>query len=112
MIDKHSLHLVMREHCFEGNLFFSVITLPEWVTVIMDVMLYSPRQHKTPPAHVTTASRLTCYYGDKPTNENSADGCDVDCKLFVLRVTYFFSPASQTQTPLYVRTHTHTRRHI
>lgn len=41
-------------------------------------------------AHVTTASRLTCYHGDKPANENSADGCDVDCKLFVLRGDLFF----------------------
>ena len=42
-------------------------------------------------AHVTTASRLTCYHGDKQANENSADGCDVDCKLFVLRGDLFFS---------------------
>ena len=41
-------------------------------------------------AHVTTASRLTCYHGDKQANENSADGCDVDCKLFVLRGDLFF----------------------
>lgn len=41
-------------------------------------------------SHVTTASRLTCYHGDKPTNENSADGCAVDCKLFVLRGDLFF----------------------
>lgn len=45
-------------------------------------------------AHVTTASRLTCYHGDKPANENSADGCDVDCKLFVLRGDLFFFPLS------------------
>lgn len=42
-------------------------------------------------AHVTTASRLTCYHGDKPANENSADSCDVDCELFVLRGDLFFS---------------------
>lgn len=50
------------------------------------------------PAHVTTASRLACYHGDKPANENSADGCNVDCKLFVLRGDLFFfslSPPSQ-----------------
>lgn len=61
-------------------------------------------------AHVTTASRLTCYHGDKSANENSADGCDVDCKLFVLRGDLFFfsspppplhpSTATETQTPL------------
>lgn len=60
-------------------------------------------------SHVTTASRLTCYHGDKPTNENSADGCAVDCKLFVLRGDLFFFSlplppqhftATQTQTPL------------
>lgn len=43
-------------------------------------------------AHVTTASRLTCYHGDKPANENSADSCDVDYELFVLRGDLFFSP--------------------
>ena len=60
------------------------------------------------PAHVTTASRLTCYYGDKSTNENSADGCDVDCKLFVLRVTYFFySYSDPLFTHARARTHTH-----
>lgn len=50
-------------------------------------------------AHVTTASRLTCYHGDKPANENSADSCDVDCELFVLRGDLFFpllSPPSCT----------------
>lgn len=45
-------------------------------------------------AHVTTASRLTCYHGDKPANENSADSCDVDCELFVLRGDLFFPPLS------------------
>lgn len=44
-------------------------------------------------AHVTTASRLTCYHGDKPANENSADSCDVDYELFVLRGDLFFFPS-------------------
>lgn len=81
-------------------------------------------------AHVTTASRLTCYHGDKQANENSADGCDVDCKLFVLRGDLFFfflslspppphlptspptSPytATQTQT-LLLRARAHRRSH-
>lgn len=47
---------------------------------------------------MTTASRLTCYHGDKPTNENSADGCAVDCKLFVLRGDLFFFPPPPSPT--------------
>lgn len=50
-------------------------------------------------AHVTTASRLTCYHGDKQANENSADGCDVDCKLFVLRGDLFFFSLSLSPPP-------------
>lgn len=57
-------------------------------------------------AHVTTASRLTCYHGDKSANENSADGCDVDCKLFVLRgwpIFFFFLPPPHCTPPQLLR---------
>lgn len=67
-------------------------------------------------AYVTTASRLTCYHRDRPANGNSADGYDVDCKLFVLRGDLFFSPSSPPSsvhsytdptTPTHVHIHTH-----
>lgn len=71
-------------------------------------------------AHVTTASRLTCYHGDRPANGNSADGYDVDCKLFVLRGDLFFfshsspppsSVHSNTDADPTIHTHTHIYKH-
>lgn len=71
-----------------------------------------PKTAEDSLAHVTTASRLTCYHGDKPANENSADGCDVDGKLFCFKgVTYFFSPLPpEHQHPQPPATQTHYTR--
>lgn len=62
-------------------------------------------------AHVTTASRLTCYHGNKPANENSADSCNVDCKLFCFKGWPIFPSPLQLLRPCYsgtcARAHSH-----
>lgn len=80
-------------------LFFFSLRSCEWVTPRSRMSSTRSVFSKTAEdslAHVTTASRLTCYHGDKPANENSADSCDVDCELFVLRgdLFFFFPPRS------------------
>lgn len=79
--------------------------LGDWTYHACGILLDSKRVD----GHVTAASRLTRYYGDKPTNKNSADGCYVDCTFFVLRMTYFFPQPSQTQASF--RQHMHTHKH-
>lgn len=91
-------HTHVRANMFQPGCFVFFLRSCEWVTPRSRMSSTRSVFSKTAEdslAHVTTASRLTCYHGDKPANENSADSCDVDCELFVLRGDlFFFSPRS------------------